>query len=119
VLAALERRKLDFSHVASTSEKPTPFGKLLLQYFDYHANALNNFVQQQLMNLETASEAFEKLYAQLRPACPLPWNKQKGDKRTQAYFTGIINMLIEANAQGFPCDYDPRQLTTVTRDGQR
>jgi len=26
-------------------------------------------------------------------------------------------MLIEANAGGFPCEYDPRALTTVTRDG--
>src|SRR5205085_6655020 len=33
-----------------------------------------------------------------------------------AYFTGIVNMLIEANAEGLPCNYDPQQLTTVTRD---
>jgi len=26
-------------------------------------------------------------------------------------------MLVEANAKGVPCDYDPRELTTVTRDG--
>ena len=42
-------------------------------------------------------------------------NKQKGQKKTEAYFTGIINMLIEANAEGYHCDYDPRELTcTVT-----
>ncbi|MDQ3815017.1 MAG: hypothetical protein M3347_13840 [Armatimonadota bacterium] len=41
-------------------------------------------------------------------------NKQKGEKRAAAYFTGIINMLIEANTEGLPCDYDPRALTTVT-----
>jgi hypothetical protein len=44
-------------------------------------------------------------------------NKQKGKKRTPAYLTGIINMLIEANAEGLPCDYDPHKLTVVTRDG--
>jgi hypothetical protein len=43
-------------------------------------------------------------------------NKQKGDKKAHAYFTGIINMLIEANAAGMTCDYDPRELTTVTKD---
>ena len=32
-------------------------------------------------------------------------------------FTGIINMLIEAHVDGYPVDYDPRKLTTVTRDG--
>jgi hypothetical protein len=44
-------------------------------------------------------------------------NKQKGKKRTPAYLTGIFNMLIEANAEGLPCDYDPHKLTTVTLDG--
>ena len=34
--------------------------------------------------------------------------------KAEAYFTGIINMLIEANANGLPCDYDPRKLTSVT-----
>lgn len=42
--------------------------------------------------------------------------KQRGDKKAPAYFTGIINMIIEANIGKFPCDYDPRKLTTVTRD---
>jgi hypothetical protein len=42
-------------------------------------------------------------------------NKQKGEKRAPAYLTGIVNMLIEANAQGCACDFDPRRLTTVTR----
>jgi hypothetical protein len=45
-------------------------------------------------------------------------NKQKGDKRAEAFLTGIVNMLIEQNAKGMPCDYDPRELTTITRDGQ-
>jgi hypothetical protein len=47
----------------------------------------------------------------------LPKNKQKNDKKDFAFFTCIINMLIEANIEGFPCNYDPRELTTVTFDG--
>ena len=43
-------------------------------------------------------------------------NKQRGNKRAPAYFTGIINMLIEANSGGLQCDYDPRSLTIVTRN---
>jgi hypothetical protein len=27
-------------------------------------------------------------------------------------------MLIEANAEGMGCDYDPRELTTITKDGE-
>ncbi len=41
-------------------------------------------------------------------------NKQRGDKRAPAFLTGIVNMLVEANAAGLPCDYDPRDLTTIT-----
>jgi hypothetical protein len=44
-------------------------------------------------------------------------NKQSGKKKTPAYLTGIINMLVEANAGGIPCDCDPRELTTVTLNG--
>lgn len=51
------------------------------------------------------------------PKCPLPRNKQKGGKKAPAYFTGIVNMLVEASIQGLPCDYNPRRLTTVTRSG--
>ena len=29
----------------------------------------------------------------------------------------MVNMLVEQNARGMPCDYDPRELTTVTRNG--
>ena len=35
-------------------------------------------------------------------------NKQKGEKQAPAYFTGIINMLIEANSKGYDCNYTVR-----------
>lgn len=69
-----------------------------------------------LMDKDQARALFEKLRAKMCPQCPLPMNKQKGEKKAPAFFTGIINMLIEANAEGLPCDYDPRELTTVTRN---
>jgi len=47
----------------------------------------------------------------------LPMNKQTGNKKDHALFTGMINMLIYENLQEFCCDYDPRQLTTITKNG--
>jgi hypothetical protein len=44
-------------------------------------------------------------------------NKQKGDKKAPAFLTGLVNMIVEANSGGYGCDYDPRSLTTVTKDG--
>ena len=41
-------------------------------------------------------------------------NKQKGTKKAPAYLTCLVNMLIEANSADYNCDYDPRELTTIT-----
>ena len=107
--------KLDVGKIIDQKNGLTEFGKSLLEYFRYRAKILNDFVRPHLMNTEKAKSLFTQLYRQLSPKCPIPKNKQKGDKRAEAYFTGIISMLIEAHSDGFPCDYDPRTLTTVTK----
>ena len=94
--------------------RPTKLGKTLLDYLDYRASRLNNFVEPRLMDVKRARREYLALKKKLKPKCPLPKNKQKGKKKGPAYFTCIINMLIEANVYGRPCDYDPRELTTVT-----
>jgi hypothetical protein len=92
-------------------------GKLLLAYFAHRAKALDEQVEPALMNAKEARAEFLKLKKQLKPKCPLPMNKQKKAKRAPAYLTGIVNMLVETNAGGLACDYDPKALTTTTRDG--
>ena len=96
---------------------PTSFGQMLLDYFEFRADCLNNYVEPLLMDVDRARDTFEQLVEQLDPSCPLPMNKQKGEKKAPAYLTGIVNMLVEENSEGAPCDYDPRELTTVTRHG--
>jgi hypothetical protein len=105
---------LTYGHIIDERARPTKFGKLLLEYFEYRADVLNQFVKLRLMSKDQARACFEAIRAKLNPSCPLPLNKQKGEKRAPAFFTGIVNMLIESNAGGMPCDYDPRQLTIVT-----
>jgi len=92
-------------------------GALLSSYFLHRAQVLENFVQPRLMEKDKAKKEFARLRRQLSPGCPLPMNKQRGKKRAHAYLTGIVNMLVEAGTEGYQCDYDPRQLTTITRDG--
>src|SRR5207237_6102056 len=46
----------------------------------------------------------------------VPMNKQSGAMKNPAFFTGIINILVDANLGGLPCDYNPQELTTVTRN---
>ncbi len=95
----------------------TDLGRKLEAYFQYRADVLNTYVQPRLMDVDEARALFESLKAKLNPKCPLPLNKQKGEKAGPALLSGIVNMLIEANAGVCPVDYDPRELTTFTRDG--
>ena len=97
--------------------RPTKQGRTLLNYLNYRARTLNEYVEPRLMSVERAKAEFERLHSELKPSCPLPLNKQRGDKKAPAYFTGIVNMVVEAHAGGHPCDYDPRRLTTVTAKG--
>lgn len=69
------------------------------------------------MDGQRALKEYQKLHRKLRPKCPIPLNKQTGKKKAPAFLTAITNMLIEANAEGFACDYDPRELTTITVNG--
>lgn len=113
---ALNKLGLSSKHIIEKGSL-TEFGKNVFDYFHYRAEALNSFVEPRLMNVEEAKRVFERLYSELAPKCPIPMNKQKGDKKSPAYLTGIINMLIEANARDCACNYDPRTLTTITKSG--
>ena len=104
-------------YVVMKNESPTKLTNDLIAYFSFRADVLNNYVEPRLMDVDRAKAEFDKLYSSLNLSCPIPMNKQKGDKKAPAYLTGIINMLVEANAKGFSCDYDPRELTTVTING--
>jgi hypothetical protein len=96
----------------------TDYGRLLCDYFTYRANVLCERVEPLLMTVEQAKKLFAELRRKLKPKCPIPLNKQSGTKKTPAFFTGIINMIIEANSGSLPCDCDPRRLTVVTRKGR-
>jgi hypothetical protein len=93
----------------------TQFGTLLIDYFKHRASFLNQHVEQLLMDREEARKLFNKMKKELKPSCPLPMNKQTGSKKASAYFTGIINMLIEDNSDGYTCNYDPKELTAFTK----
>ena len=99
------------------AENPTGLASTLLAYYEHRAKVLNKFVEPRLMDAKRAKSVFDALKKKLKPSCPIPLNKQKGKKKAPAYFTGIVNMLIEAHSKGLACDYDPRELTTVTRNG--
>ena len=97
--------------------KPTAFAQQLLGYFAYRADVLNNTVQHQLMDAATAKAMYERLLTVQKYKIAATMNKQKGEKKQVAYLTAMVNMLIEANSDGITYNHDPRELTTVTKDG--
>lgn len=111
-----DREGLDYSKLI-VGNKWTDFGKVMVNYFKYRKKVLNEKVKPNLMNAKSAKTLFQKLKKELKPKCPLPMNKQKGKKKDFAFFTCIINMLIEANANSNPCNYDPMELTAITING--
>jgi len=113
---ALVKSGLRADHIL-TEDTPTPLGEILKKYFEYRASVLNTYVEPRLMDASKAAQVFNDLQDRLNSNLPIPLNKQSGDKKAPAYLTGIVQMLIEAHADGLPCDYDPRRLTSITRNG--
>lgn len=105
------------SHHLERDDAPTELGATLMDYFRHRADAINTYVEPRLMDVERAREVYQRIRATYHPSCPLPTNKQKGDKAGPALLTCIVNMLIEQNADDQPVNYDPLELTTITYDG--
>ena len=118
---AVEKQIAKIGITPACLDAPLPGGiktwDKLVEYFTYRADLLRNVVEPNLMDATQAKKEFTAVKKKLKPKCPLPMNKQKGKMRTPAYLTCLVNMLIEAAANGQACDYDPRALTTVMRDG--
>jgi hypothetical protein len=116
VRAKFEALDLTTAHIANEKGELSAFGEVLFAYFRYRAVVLNDVVRPLLMNKDEAKAEFERLHKDMGPKCPIPMNKQKGEKKAPAFLTGIVNILLEANIGGIPCNYDPKGLTTVTHE---
>lgn len=115
VVQSYESLNLDTQHFFR-EDSETGLLLKIIEYFKYRALILNDYVKPRLMDKNRAEEVFSYLVQSLHPSCPLPMNKQKGTKKAHAYFTGIVNMIIEAHTSNLPCNYNPLKLTTITKD---
>ncbi|MGA3172025.1 MAG: hypothetical protein ABSE62_13540 [Chthoniobacteraceae bacterium] len=117
ICAALKALKLRTDHVVTDAGKTTDFGALLLRYFQHRAHVINTVIKPNLMDVPDARKLYEKVLAKGKPAKhPAPMNKQKGKKKAPAYLTALVNLLIERNSRGFTCNFDPMELTSVTKN---
>ncbi len=109
----LDERGLSTSEVGKSA--PTEFGKMLCDYLNFRADILKTIARPNLMNRDQARIEFERLQSKLHPRCPLPMNKQKGEKRHRAFLTCIVNMLTEQSLGSLEFDSGPRALVTITK----
>ncbi len=87
-----------------------------MEYFNFRGDILNTYVEPRLMDVDRAKAVFEQILANWPTTRKIPMNKQKAEKANYAYFTAIINMLIEQNLQSLPCNFDPQQLISILRN---
>lgn len=119
IAAAYGEDGLRTDHLFNGKGEPTADGQLVLEYFSYRANVLDAEVQHNLMDADQAKALFEEVRARVDPQgkIPLPMNKQKGEKKSFNYLTGLVILLISEALGDEECNFDPRTLTTITHDG--
>jgi len=90
----------------------------LHEYFVYRAGVLNEYARPLLMDFKRAFTVFNKYLKEFSPSCPIPMNKQKGEKKKPLLLTGLVNMFVEHYSNNIQCDYNPQKLITVVKDGE-
>lgn len=117
IVAAFKKLGLSSVHLVAGAELSEQ-GQLLVKYFAYRANVLNEFVQPRLMDAAQAKALYEDMRAKLKPKLGETMNKQKGDMAKVAYLTGLVNMIVASVAGEDGFNSNPGQLTTFTQDSK-
>lgn len=91
IVDCLKFNNLGFEHLLDPKGGITDEGQSLIDYFKYRALMLKTVVEPNLMTREGIKDEFEKLQKHYtNSVIPIPYNKQKGDKRHYAYLTAIV-----------------------------
>lgn len=69
--------------------------ELVAAYIAYRAKVLTEEVEPALMNREEARQCFEEVKARINPKISATMNRQKGEKRHEAYLSSMVAMFAE------------------------
>lgn len=116
VISVFTKENLNYSQLVEKNDF-TDLGQLVAEYMLYRRDVLTNIVEPNLMRQSDAKDLFYNIRKSAEYSCPFPMNKQKGDKQDVSFLTGIVNMLLEQNLNGLPCNYNPGELTAFTKSG--
>lgn len=89
------RPAFDATVVATPKGRPTAFGQRLLDYLNYRLGELRA-IEARLMDADDAEAVFKEVKRRTKSTRSFAENKQSGEKKRVAYFTAIVNMLVDA-----------------------
>jgi len=91
--------------------------KLVSDYLKYRAETLTTKVEPVLMNRDEARAFFEEIKERVKPIHPIPMNRQKGEKRHEAYLAAMVGMLAEEAVGAENLVNDSQKLAILTENG--
>jgi hypothetical protein len=89
----------------------------VIGYMNFRTDAITKFVEPVLMTRDQAREEYLKLKDAYRPQLAASFNKQKGEKRHEAYLSSMVQIIAEAEFGHDGFVNDARRLATIWRDG--
>ena len=106
----LKERGIDPSRISEETYK------LVASYISYRAKVLTEDVEPALMNRDEARLCFEEVKARVNPKLAATMNRQKGEKRHEAYLSSMVAMFAEEafGHDGFV--NDAQKLAILTED---
>ena len=117
ICTGYESHELATDHICDDEKVATEYGERLLDYFELRSASLQEVGDKQLMNAEDAAAVYNDLVKQSpNITSPEPMNKQKGGMKEPAYLTAITNHILAREAPGYQIDFNPGELTKLTRN---
>lgn len=87
-------------------------------YIDYRAKVLNDIVEPALLDRAAAKSLFLEIKARVNPTHPIPMNRQKKEKRHEAYLAALVGMLAEEALGAERLVNDAKSLAILTDEGR-
>lgn len=108
---ALEKQGLDLGLV------PGDKIDLASEYSNYRARLINEVVEPALMDRAAAKQLFLDVKLRVNPKHPIPMNRQKKEKRHEAYLAALVGMLAEEALGADNLVNDAKSLAILTDMG--
>lgn len=118
IIGCLVNATISTKEIITDNNSLTDLRNNILKYLNLRAELLEKEVCPNLMTRNEAKRYYQITKKGYNFKCNFPFNKQKGNKKHQAYLTCLLNMLTEKSLGGKFFDDNPRGLTIITKNTQ-